>query len=94
MIVVAIGPAQSKPRSRKTLTEIAAGEAENVLYVPDFVDDPDAIMENALNDVFDKICGMYLTTISRYIISVLNFPVVCFIVNDEEFVKSNSKRWT
>ena len=91
MIVVAIGPNQSKPGSIKRLTEIAAGEAENILYVHDFVDDPDA-MEDALNDVFDKICGMYLTTISRYIISVLNFPVVCFIVNDEEFVKSNSKR--
>ena len=87
MFAVGIGPDSKRDEHMKRLEQIAG----NVSYVPDFVDNHEA-MENALNDVFDKICGMYLTTISRYIISVLNFPVVCFIVNDEEFVKSNSKR--
>ena len=84
MIAVAIGPDQDK--RKETLTQIAAGEAKNVFDVPDFGHDDDA-MKDALNDVYDLICGTYFTTISRYSITALNHPMVCIIVNDVQRVR-------
>ena len=84
MIAVAIGPDSTRPGSQRVLEQIAG---DNVVYVDDYQS-----LAGAIHEIFDLICCMYLTTISRYSISALNVPVVCFKVNDEEFVKSHSKR--
>ena len=84
MIAVAIGPDSKRVQSQSILRQIAG---DNVIYIDNYQS-----LGDACDEIFNLICCMYLTTISRYSMSALNFPVVCFIVNDEEFVKSNSKR--
>ena len=84
MIAVAIGPDSKRVQSQSILRQIAG---DNVIYIDNYQS-----LGDACEEIFNKICCMYLTTISRLSMSALNVPVVCFIVNDEEFVKSNSKR--
>ena len=85
MIAVAIGPDSKRVQSQTILTLIAG---DNVVYIDNYQS-----LGDACDEIFNKICCMYLTTISRNSMSALNVPaVVCFIIKDEEFVKSNSKR--
>jgi len=78
-VAVAIGPDSKREESQKRLTELGG---ENVYYVADYQS-----LENVVNEVFDLICRMYLTTICRY----CNIRLSCsmFVVNDEEFGKSD-----
>ena len=81
MIAVAIGPDSRRVKSQKVLNQTGG---ENVLYVADYPS-----LNDAVNDVFNLICSMYL--MSSMDIS-LKSSCGMFIVNDEEFVKNNSKR--
>ena len=85
MIAVAIGPDSSRPGSQKNLKQIAG---EKLIELPYNMSEIGEKMDAVVN----YVCGMYLMTFSTYSISALNVPVACLIVNDEEFVKSNSKR--
>ena len=76
MIAVAIGPDSKRVQSQSILRQIAG---DDVIYIDNYQS-----LGDACDEIFNKICCMYLTTISRYSISALNVPVVCFIVNDKE----------
>lgn len=69
MIAVAVGPDSRRAQSQRVLTQIAG---ENVIYVDDYQSLDDAIVE-----IYNLICCMYLTTISRNSISALDVPVAC-----------------
>ena len=69
LIAVAIGPDSKSEQSQKVLNETGG---ENVFYVSDY-----SSLEDAVNDIVNLICRMYLTTICRYSISALKVPVVC-----------------
>ena len=64
MIAVAVGPDAKRVTSRRVLNQTAG---VNVFFVDNFLS-----LNDAIEDVADLICRMYLTTISRYSISALN----------------------
>ena len=64
MIAVAVGPDARRVTSQRVLTQTAG---VNVFFVDNFLS-----LNDAIEDVADLICRMYLTTISRYSISALN----------------------
>ena len=67
VIAVAIGPDSTRPGSQRVLEQIAG---DNVVYVDDYQS-----LNGAIDEIFNLICCMYQTTISRYSISALNVPV-------------------
>ena len=67
MIAIAIGPDSARPTSQQVLALVAGS---NVFYVANFQS-----LAAAIDDVVYFIWRMYLTTISRYIMSALNVPV-------------------
>ena len=80
MVAVAIGPDSRRGQSQKVLEQIAG---ENVFRIDDYQS-----LVDAEKDVLELICRMYLTTLS----SPPKRSCCMLIVNDEKFVKNNSKR--
>ena len=74
MVAVAIGPDSKRVKSQKVLKETAG---ENIFYATDY-----QRLEDAVNDVVNLICRMYLTTICKY--SNINLSCGMFVVNDED----------
>ena len=69
MIAIAIGPDSRRETSQRVLQQTAGA---NVFRVADFQS-----LDDAMDDIVNLICRMYLTTISRYSLSALNVPVTC-----------------
>ena len=64
MIAVAIGPDSQRAESQRVLTQTAGA---NVFFVDNFQS-----LAEAIDDIFNFICGMYFISVC---ISALNVPV-------------------